>query len=109
MQQERAIEIMVSDPWEFGSEHGVGPFRAGLYRVTPNAAYACLLEPIVICGVPCRFVKISPRLSNDSIDSLLNGKLLGANFVFGEDDASLSEPWNSAKAPFGGIGSVEIV
>jgi hypothetical protein len=107
----KAIEIMVSDPWEFGTEHGVGPLRCELLSLEGELgpAYAKLADPLTIQNVSCRYVEISTRLVNDLVKDIFEGRLVGANFVFGKDEDAVRSPWSSAKVPFGAVGSVRLL
>jgi hypothetical protein len=106
----KTIEIIVSDPWEFGTEHGVGPFQCELLSMEGKGgpAYAQLADPITIHKISCRYVEVSPRLACDSLQDVFKGREVGANFVFGKDEDAVRSPWNSSKAPFGAIGSVRM-
>lgn len=76
----RRVEAVVSDPWEFVTEHGSGPFGATVVRVGPNSwkseSEALLVRldgPLAFQGVPCEYFVASPRHATATIASLGSG------------------------------------
>ena len=75
------IKITVSEPWEFGTLHGTGPFAGRvLYLASdPNrsekraAALIRLDKPLLFEGVTCEFFVAQSRLKNQSIETITNG------------------------------------
>lgn len=75
----RRLEVVVSDPWEFGTQHGDHPRLAVVVRagVTANGsggkADALLLrwlEPVVLGGVTCEFFVATARHEAHGLDEL---------------------------------------
>ena len=75
------IKITVSQPWDFGTMHGTGPFAGQILFVgsDPNrsekraAALVKLDKPLLFEGVTCEFFVAQPRLKNQSIETITSG------------------------------------
>ena len=75
------IKITVSEPWDFGTMHGTGPFAGQILFVgsDPNrsekraAALVKLDKPLLFEGVTCEFFVAQPRLKNQSIETITTG------------------------------------
>lgn len=104
------LELLVSDPWAFGTEHGVGPFSCRLVSLggERGSGYAELLQPIVIDGVACRYVRLKPRWVGDSLRSVLDGREIPADFIFSSDMPDIKAPFEPFHSPWGAIGSVKL-
>ena len=106
----KTLEIWVSDPWEFGTEHGVGPFLVepiGDYG-DRGSMYARLHRPLTIDGNVCGFVRIAPRFEPRSLSEAFEGNLVGANFIFCKQPGEPGAPWGPFGPPFAAIGSVAL-
>jgi hypothetical protein len=74
------VIIVVSDPWEFGTAHGSGPFLATVLQVGPkhwdsgtDAILLRLETPLVYEGITCEYFIASPRLDGGDIKALARG------------------------------------
>lgn len=75
------VKITVSEPWEFGTMHGTGPFAGQVLLVgsDPNrsekrtAALVRLDKPLIFENVTCEFFVAQPRLKNQSIEAITAG------------------------------------
>jgi len=74
------VVITVSDPWEFGTMHGTGPFVARVLQVGVDqhipGKKAILLQletPLTYQGVTCEYFVGSPRLERGDICALTKG------------------------------------
>ena len=75
------VKITVSEPWEFGTMHGTGPFAGQILFVgsDPNrsekraAALVRLDKPLFFEGVICEFFVAQPRLKDQSIETITTG------------------------------------
>jgi hypothetical protein len=86
----RRLEVVVSDPWEFGTQHGDHPRLAVVVRagVTANGyggeADALLLrwlEPVVFQGVKCEFFVATARHEAHGLDELERGRNLPVSII----------------------------
>ena len=74
------VEIMVSDPWEWGTELGVGPFTATIVEWElhdDGQAKAILLvfaNTVEFEGVECRYFVGSPRFVGAHLEDIMQGK-----------------------------------
>lgn len=71
------VTIVVSNPWEFGTAHGTGPFVGRVLKVggaeDAPGRYLVLLQlyrPLDYKDVSCEYFIASPRLESGSFDSL---------------------------------------
>ena len=75
------VALVISDPWEFGSECGTGPFVGNikdedsgktLVRFDKAISYGGTNYPLCIC---------SPRHQGKDISDILNGEKIAANMM----------------------------
>ena len=62
------VLIIVSDPWEFGTTHGTGPFLAAVLQIGPDqhvpgkeVVLLRLKTPPLYKGLSCEYFIASPR------------------------------------------------
>jgi hypothetical protein len=74
------VAILVSDPWDFVTEHGTGPFRATVLQLSDSDPGGSILvqlqNPLVYKGIRCEYIIVSPRYDGEDILSLASGKFL---------------------------------
>jgi hypothetical protein len=75
------VSVLVSEPWEFGTEHGVGPFTATVFQVNEGGdreqgVLLQLTAPLTYQGVQCEYLIASPRYAGEAIGSLITGQTL---------------------------------
>jgi len=93
------VEIRVSDPWEFGTECGIGPFPAMVTSVEPAALLLHLETPIRYRGVELLSVRVMPRHAPGTIERLVSEGRLAANLSFLRVEAgTLADVADDAKA-----------
>ena len=116
------LDIMLSDPWDFVTDHGSGPFHCYwvaaeyLESDSPSGAdcddrrkgYARLAEPMLIDGLKCEFVQISTRYIHDSVEGVFEGVMVPAGFIFAPTLDEAHEPWNPSQAPRAATGSLSL-
>ena len=73
------VELMISDPWDWGTELGCGPFVAKIEKWTINHAtdskvLVSLNKPQIYKGVNCVYFIASARNENDSVEDILHQK-----------------------------------
>lgn len=93
------VEVTVSDPWEFGTQHGTGPFaatvlRAGRGETGQEALLLRLRAPLAYRGVNCEYLVASPRHTSGSLSALTaGGGAVSCGFtVIGEERAAAPDP-----------------
>lgn len=78
------IEFTVDDPWDFGTEHGTGPYRATvLKRSSPpqDAALFRIDSPLDYKGMRCEYFLATPRHEGDSLYRLSPGFKVPCNLL----------------------------
>jgi hypothetical protein len=91
------ITITVSDPWEWGTDVGVGPFDATILKwdVRPSGAVDQVLfafnESKVYHGVGCTYFLASCRHAGTSLKSLLLGHVAFCNAIRIPEDRAYSD------------------
>lgn len=75
-----AVSVTVSDPWEFGTECGTGPFGGIITDVSSDRLIVRLSAPITYCGKSLRTVVARPRHAND-LPSTVGSRPLVANLI----------------------------
>ena len=100
------LEILVSDPWEFGTQHGVGPFRCALLQADDRGWIAAISKAIIIKGKPWTRFWIKARLAGWPLSDVFRGREIGANFITTSEGLATA----SSRFPgsFAGIGSVRL-
>jgi hypothetical protein len=106
-----SVRILVSDPWEFGTECGVGPFIGIIDAIRSNALIIRLLEPIAYRGGHLFTIVAQPRHAPGTLDTFVSVGNMSANLmllrVSVENELGLND---QAKAGMvAAIGSVELV
>lgn len=94
------VTIVVSDPWDFGTAHGTGPFAAKVLKVGRDdnvpGGYSMLLQlntPLHYRDLSCEFVVASPRSERGSFDFLTEGAGVDCNLTrIPEDRAASPNP-----------------
>jgi hypothetical protein len=76
------VRVQVSDPWEFGTECGVGPFGAVIVAAWRDVLLLRLEKPIEYRGARLVCVVAKPRHASDTTESLASAGTLAANFSF---------------------------
>lgn len=94
--QDKKIEIIVSDPWEFGTIHGTGPFLAEVLKEKDNEALLIKLDKALeFEQVQCQYFVASPRLEGDSISDIPRGKTVGCNLTrITKEHANSADPFD---------------
>jgi hypothetical protein len=79
------VRLVVSDPWEFGTAHGTGPFPATVLAVgakhrdpRTDAVLVRLTPPLVHDGVPVEYLIATPRLEGADVKALAAGQPVDA-------------------------------
>ncbi len=86
------VALVMSDPWEFGTECGTGPF-VGNIKDEDSGKVLILLDKTISYGENNYSLCIcSPRHQGEDINDILNGEKLAANMMLiSAKVASLSE------------------
>src|SRR4051812_3327762 len=83
------VGIVVSDPWEFGTAHGSGPFDAEIIQAGPNpnrrgkdiAALVRLKLPLQFEGTDCEYFVAQVRHEGTTMDVLRDGRPVHCNLT----------------------------
>ena len=75
------VKLMVSDPWEFGTEVGSGPFYGVVERTKESDLLLSLEKPIRFRTVGCSHMLASPRHVGTGFDRLITGTQVPASLV----------------------------
>jgi hypothetical protein len=74
------VSILISDPWEFGTECGTGPFTGAVTDATADRLVIALSMPIKYQGKALRTVIAQPRYLGADLESMV-AKPLPSNLV----------------------------
>jgi len=109
-----AIEIVVSDPWEFVTDNGSGPFVGVVDRVEGECLLIRLDLAIEYGGQAFEHLVVSPRAACDDLAELsVTGRAINCNLVCvsGEvvrsDHACDLSSWRGGPALLGNIRSAD--
>jgi hypothetical protein len=71
------VKLVVSDPWDFVSAVGSGPFEAQIVEtegaVTIDKALIKLAEPLDYAGNVIEYLVATPRHTNQTLDAISDG------------------------------------
>lgn len=87
----RLVELFVSDPWDFGTECGCGPFLATIEEVRSNGLRLRLSAPLDYRG-RISFLDAAPRYAATLDADLASGASMSANLGLLYDSPSLETP-----------------
>lgn len=86
-----SIEIIVSDPWDFVTVNGSGPFLGKILEtgtIQPTSSWGSssslfikLDKILVFRGVVYEFIIASPRYKENEIESLIEGKIIDCAMI----------------------------
>ena len=109
----KAIEIIVSDPWDFVTDHGGGPFAAVVDRIESDRLLVHLDLSIEYGGQAFDYLVVSPRAECDDIaDLAVAGRTINCGLVGVSSGAARSnhpcdlESWRGGLALLGSIKSM---
>lgn len=78
----RRASILVSDPWEFGTECGDGPFAGAVSRIDQSGLQILLDDPIAYQGTSYRAVVAKARQTGAALeDSLVHEVLVNMSLL----------------------------
>lgn len=107
------VELIVSEPWEFGTIHGTGPFLATILKEhrdsnnpTNDSILLQLEKPLEFEDTKCEFFVASRRLSEDSIWDIGKGISVGCALTQITEERSNSSEWFDLSWWRGGVGLI---
>lgn len=74
------VNITISDPWEFGTECGPGPFDGTITDATSDRLIVRLLSPVVYRGKTLKSAVARPRRAGD-LPATVAFRALAANLI----------------------------
>ncbi len=95
----RTLILFVSDPWEFGTDHGCGPFES---VVVGQSEHVLLLKPnapFTYSGEMWEFLAATPRHADAGINALTQISKIEVNVIRVDADKAKLDPvsfgWSS--------------
>ena len=76
----REVVVMVSDPWQFGTECGTGPFIGDVVDETTEAVVIAMRQSIEYQGKRLRTIVARPRHAKDTVRAL-SARAMPANLM----------------------------
>ncbi|HPR50095.1 MAG TPA: hypothetical protein PK341_19100 [Spirochaetota bacterium] len=105
------VTLKISDPWEFGTECGIGPFKGIIKDTNIDHILIKLENPIKYNGKVLIVALCRPRHSGSKIEDILNRIQLSANILLLSVDTDSISTINNDRsinsAPV--IGTVELI
>lgn len=71
----------VSDPCDFGTEHGTGPFAGSIEATTPQALLVRLKNPLTYTGLTVQFVVATARHVDKPLEMIADQVAVPANLT----------------------------
>lgn len=107
----RNLILMVSDPWDFGEEHGVGPFEVIVERISETHVFLKVVHPWVYMNILWEYLVGTGR--HGPLAAVLTGEKVSVNLIRGTlEDANIDLETFGAKSyrgRFGGlIGTLQL-
>lgn len=75
-----SVAITISDPWEFGTECGTGPFMGNVMDANSEMLVISLSEPVTYQGRTLHTVVVRPRYQGDLPGSVVS-KAVSSNLM----------------------------
>jgi len=102
------VDLTVSDPWDWVTNHGSGPFRCSIISEQDHwrKAVAKVIEPVSIDGEPFAYVLLERRSEDLLLNRAFLGDLVPCNAFFFRSIADLNvctKPADSDNAVIGGL------
>lgn len=98
------VVVTISDPWEFGTRCGVGPFPGRIVDQRSDAVAVKLDAPLLYDGRRLAAVIVRARHVSASLGGLGDGEEVVANFLFTvSEDVSLAPGVESGVAAIGSV------
>ena len=100
---------MISDPWDFGTECGVGPFFGSVTDLEPERVLVLLEHPIKYSNAVYMSAKAQVRHEGTSTDDLNRGGRIPVNItLLSGNSTSLAEADRALNERFRAIGTIEL-
>jgi hypothetical protein len=77
----KKLILMVSDPWDFGTEHGNGPFEVTVKSESRSALLLKLSKSFMFDGVEWEMLSITSRHEGVDILTLVKGGKIHVNAI----------------------------
>lgn len=113
------VELTFSDPWDFVTENGAGPFLGKILQLGQSfwnkdnsAVLLKLTRPISFHDTVYEYMIASPRLESDAIEGWGQGSILGCNLIgLPPERLDPEDPFNLSWWRGGGtfIGSLKVI
>jgi len=95
---ERNIKVRISDPWDFGTEHGNGPFDATIIKSTKDKIVIKFIKPFQYKDTNCQYFVASCRHQNQFDEDFPNKTEISVNLTKIEfDDKSNDDLFDLSK------------
>jgi hypothetical protein len=89
------IYIMISEPWEFGSQFGCGPFKCKVRSIDKNKMLIQFVNAIEYKKILIEYLVAQPRYNVDIIEELENGNTPEASFTrISKSDSEKDDPFD---------------
>lgn len=99
--QDLIVEITVSDPWEWGTEVGCGPFPAKVLKWKmgpdgkPTQMLLSFLEPKTFQGVECTYFVGGPRFVGHRLEDVIRGGMVDCDLTrIPEERVNSADPFD---------------
>ena len=108
----KRVQIVISDPWDFVTDHGSGRFFAVVERVGGDAIVIRLDSAFTSGGQAFECFVVTPRSDSDDLADLgLAGQTVNCNLAAISDESARSEhrcDLGSWRGGLGLLGSIEL-
>ncbi len=109
----QTLFLYVSDPWDFGTIHGCGPFLGSIIVIemendglSTKSILLCLNDSLLYRDKKCKYFIASTRHEGDTLDDLKKGKNLTIALTYIPDEQALSDNPFDLSYWRGGIGLI---
>ena len=102
------VKITVSDPWEFVTENGSGPFTAVVDHAQGDSLLIHFESLVMSCGHAYKYFVVSPRSASDDLEDLDRAgrivRIVNCNLSAISDEAARSARPCDVRSWRGGLG-----
>lgn len=106
------IALIISDPWDFYSKNGPGPFTANILQIKNEDILIRLIKTIKFKENVCEYFIVRSRYETNFIEELIKGETIPVNLTMINDkNAKENDPFDLSnwRGGIGLIGTINIM
>ena len=102
------VHLTISDPWEFGTECGVGPFGGDILDASSEVILLRLRRPLSYQGRQLGYAVARPRHTGDTTQLLDQRRSLAVGLLLLDHDIESLEALTGKESGVAALGAIEL-